>query len=111
MEADGTKGEYIWHDLVRRTGTTVEEGNDHIMLQTVFAVAQRHMDQKAVTPINIRVGALEPFEWKKAPVGNGNTEDLTGVQRLTEVVFRPGKSDQSFAEWFCGRSLNKETQT
>ena len=102
MKVDTGKGEYLWHDTIYSANHDKDEGFGHIRMRVFFAVAQRHMDSEGVTPVNVLIGNLEPFDERYAGI------QRTGVKQHNQVVFRPGKCDQLFAEWFCGPSLNKK---
>ena len=102
MKVDTEKGEYLWHDEVYSAERHKDEGFDHISMRCLFAVAQRHMDAKEVTPVNMLIGGPEPFDEQYAG------ERRTGIKRHNQVVFRPGKSEQTFVEWFFGKPLNKK---
>lgn len=94
MKVDTEKSEYVHNDMVFVTNRGKDDGSDHFALQGTFCIAQRHMDEKEVTPVDISIGGWETYEG--------------GMKRKTQIVFRPGKCEQLFAEWFCGRSLNKK---
>lgn len=104
MQIDESKGDVMWHDLVYKTGMTPDDGGHHIMLQTTVALIQRKMDKDDLTPIDFRIGTIEPFDMTISG------QKVTGMMRQTDVVFRPGKSDKTFAEWLLGSILNKKPE-
>jgi hypothetical protein len=62
MKVDTENGEYVRNNTVYVGGRNKDDGFDHESLQGTFCIAQRHMDEKEVTPVNINIGDWEIYE-------------------------------------------------
>ena len=96
MTPDESKGETIWHNIAIKAHMTAEEGGHGFLLRVMVGSMQRKMDEDSLTPVDIWLGPLTPSVRKL------HEKDVPCMERVTKVLFKPGKSDKTFAEWLLG---------